>query len=430
MTEERFDAIIVGAGVAGSTAAYLLAKAGLEVVLIERGPYPGSKNLSGGVLYGRVLEQLFPNYWEEAPVERCITNNVVTFMTENAHFNLDFKTAAFEQRHNAYTVLRAKFDRWLADQAEAAGTMLVAGIKVDGLLKEDGRVVGVLAGDEEMRADVVIAADGAFSFITQDAGLREKPTSEETAIGVKQVIGLPREVIEERFRLNGSEGAAYAIVGWATRGVPGGGFLYTNLDSLSIGIVAPIAGLVKNKVKSGEMMEAFLHHPMIAAFVRGGKLLEYGAHIVPEGGLRAMPKLYGAGILAVGDAAGLGSNSGFVVRGMDLAIGSAMAAAETVIDAKGRGDFSEPSLAGYQERMDKSSVMADMRTYQRAPHFFQNPRMYTAYPELIENIFTRIYEQEGQPKEHLLPMVMKARKECNVSVFDLLRDAIEGIRAL
>ena len=430
MTEERFDAIIVGAGVAGSTAAYLLAKAGLEVVLIERGPYPGSKNLSGGVLYGRVLEQLFPNYWEEAPVERCITNNVVTFMTENAHFNLDFKTAAFEQRHNAYTVLRAKFDRWLADQAEAAGTMLVAGIKVDGLLKEDGRVVGVLAGDEEMRADVVIAADGAFSFITQDAGLREKPTSEETAIGVKQVIGLPREVIEERFRLNGSEGAAYAIVGWATRGVPGGGFLYTNLDSLSIGIVAPIAGLVKNNVKSGEMMEAFLHHPMIAAFVRGGKLLEYGAHIVPEGGLRAMPKLYGAGILAVGDAAGLGSNSGFVVRGMDLAIGSAMAAAETVIDAKGRGDFSEPSLAGYQERMDKSSVMADMRTYQRAPHFFQNPRMYTAYPELIENIFTRIYEQEGQPKEHLLPMVMKARKECNVSVFDLLRDAIEGIRAL
>jgi electron transfer flavoprotein-quinone oxidoreductase len=135
-----------------------------------------------------------------------------------------------------------------------------------------------------MRADVVIAADGAYSFITQDAGLRGKPESEDTAIGVKELIGLPREVIEERFHLKGNEGAAYAIVGWATRGVPGGGFLYTNIDSLSIGIVAPIAGLVKNKVRSGEMMENFMHHPMIAPLVQGGKLLEYGAHIVPEGG--------------------------------------------------------------------------------------------------------------------------------------------------
>src|SRR5512140_1112313 len=102
MTEDKFDAIIVGAGVAGSTAAYQLAKQGLQVVLIERGPYPGSKNLSGGVLYGRVLEQLFPNYWETAPVERCITNQVVSFLTADAHFNIDFKTQAFNQSHNAY----------------------------------------------------------------------------------------------------------------------------------------------------------------------------------------------------------------------------------------------------------------------------------------------------------------------------------------
>jgi electron transfer flavoprotein-quinone oxidoreductase len=169
---------------------------------------------------------------------------------------------------------------------------------------------------------------------------------------------------------------------------------------------------------------------MIESFVRGGKLLEYGAHIVPEGGLRAMPKLYGDGILAVGDAAGLGINSGFVVRGMDLAIGSAVSAAETVIEAKGKGDFSAQALAAYQERLDKTSVMADMRTYQRAPHFFQNPRLYTTYPEMIEGLMTHIYEQEGQPKEHLLPLLMRTRKECNVPVFDLLRDALEGIRAL
>jgi electron transfer flavoprotein-quinone oxidoreductase len=430
MTDDKFDVIIVGAGVAGSTAAYLLAKQGLEVVLIERGPYPGSKNLSGGVLYGRIFEQIFPRYWEEAPVERCITNNVVTFMTENSHFNLDFKNQILEQQHNAYTVLRGKFDRWLGDQAEAAGAMLVPGIKVERVLKEDGRVVGVSAGDEEMRADVVIAADGAYSFITQDAGLRGKPDSEDTAIGVKELIGLPRQVIEERFHLKGNEGAAYAIVGWATRGVPGGGFLYTNIDSLSIGIVAPIAGLVKNKVRSGEMMENFMQHPMIAPLVQGGKLLEYGAHIVPEGGLKAMPRLFGDGILAVGDAAGLGINSGFVVRGMDLAIGSAVAAAETVVAAKATGDFSAQALGEYARKLDQSSVMADMRTYANAPHFFQNERLYTTYPEMLERVMTRIYTGDAQPKEHLFPMLMKSTRESEVSVFDLIRDVMGGLRAL
>jgi electron transfer flavoprotein-quinone oxidoreductase len=430
MTEDKFDAVVVGAGVAGSTAAYLLAKAGLEVVLIERGPYPGSKNLSGGVLYGKLLEDIFPSYWETAPVERCITNNIVTFLTEHSHFNLDFKNQVFEQQHNAYTVLRARFDRWLADRAEEAGAMLVTGIKVDRVLKESGRVVGVAAGDEEMHADVVIAADGAFSFITQDAGLREKPTAEQTAIGVKELIGLPREVIEDRFHLRGNEGAAYAIVGWATRGVPGGGFLYTNLDSISLGIVAPIADLVKNKVRSGEMMEAFKHHPMIATLIHGGRLLEYGAHIVPEGGLNAMPRLYGDGILVIGDAAGLGINSGFVVRGMDLAIGSAVAAAEAVAGAKERGDFSAQTLSSYQQRLDQSSVMADMRTYARAPRFFQNERLYSDYPELLERIMTRIYTGDGQPKERIFPMVMSSTRAGNVSVFDLIRDVMEGMRAL
>jgi electron transfer flavoprotein-quinone oxidoreductase len=430
MSEDKLDAIIVGAGVAGCTAAYLLAKEGLEVALIERGPYPGSKNLSGGVLYGRVLEGIFPRYWETAPVERCITNNVVTFLTETAHFNVDFKTQAFEERHNAYTVLRARFDRWLADQAEAAGAMLVPGIKVEDVLREGGQITGVVAAGEAMRADVVIAADGAYSFITQAAGLREKPTAEETAIGVKELIGLPREVIEERFHLRGDEGAAYAIVGWATRGVPGGGFLYTNRESLSVGIVAPIAGLVRSKVRSGEMMGDFLHHPMIEPLVRGGKLLEYGAHVVPEGGLKAMPRLYGGGILALGDAAGLGINSGFVVRGMDLAIASAQAAAETVLEARGRGDFSSEGLSAYARRLDASYAMADMRTYARAPGFFGNPRLYSDYPNLIEQVMTRIYEGEARPKEHLGPMLMKATRESNLSMITMLRDVMEGMRSL
>ena len=182
-------------------------------------------------------------------------------------------------------MLRARFDRWLAEQAEAAGAMLVPGIKVDGVIKRDGKVVGVTADGEEMLARVVIAADGANSFIAQQAGLRDKIPTAHAGVGVKELIGLPREVIEERFHLKGNEGAAYNIVGYATRGVPGGGFLYTNLDSISVGLVIHLDALVERQLKPAEIFEDFLAHPMIAPLIKGGKLLEYGAHLVPEGGL-------------------------------------------------------------------------------------------------------------------------------------------------
>lgn len=430
MTEDKFDVIIVGAGVAGSTAAYRLASQGLEVVLVERGPFPGSKNLSGGVLYGRVLERLFPNYWEEAPVERCITNQIVSFLTAGAHFNIDFKTQAFQHNHNAYSVLRARFDRWLAEQAEAAGAMLVPGIKVDHVLKEGEQVVGVIAGGEEMRADVVIAADGVTSFLTQDAGLRPKPRPENSAIGVKELIGLPREVIEERFHLKGNEGTAYSIVGFATQGVAGGGFLYTNTDSLSVGLVMKVDDLVRNKVRSGDMLEAFLHHPMLAPLIEGGQLLEYGAHLVPEGGLKNMPPLSTGGMLVVGDSAGFGVNNGFVVRGMDLAINSALVAADTVLAARARADFSARSLAEYQARLEQSYSMADMRTYRRTPRFFENHRLYTVYPEMLANFMTRIYTEDAAPKQHAVPMLLQSLRECDVSLLDLLFDTLDGARSL
>ncbi len=431
MAEDVFDAIIVGAGVAGSSAAYRLAKAGLQVVLIERGPFPGSKNLSGGVLYGRVLHDLIPSFWESAPVERVITNQIVSFLTVDSSVNLDFKTEAFNQPpYNGFTVLRARFDRWLAEQAEAAGVMLVPGIKVDGVVKRDGKVVGISADNEEMLAKVVIAADGANSFIAQQAGLRDKIPAGHAAVGVKEVIGLPREVIEERFHLNGNEGAAYNIVGFATRGVPGGGFLYTNQESLSVGLVIHLEALVERQLKPAEIFEDFLAHPMIAPLIKGGKLLEYGAHLVPEGGLKMMPPLAADGLLLVGDAAGFGVNNGFVVRGMDLAIGSAVAAAETIIEARAADDFSAARLQSYPSRLEKSFVMQDMRTYARAVDFMKNERLFEAYPALLSNILADIYRQDAQPKKNLIPTLLKNLKASKISLLDLLKDALAGGRAL
>jgi len=431
VADEVFDAIIIGAGVAGSTAAYRLAKAGLQVVLIERGPYPGSKNLSGGVLYGRVLHELIPDFWNSAPVERKVTNHVVSFLTDDSSVNLDFKTERFNQPpFNGFTVLRSKFDRWLAEQAEAAGAMLVPGIKVDSVIRHDGRVEGVSADGEEMLAKVVIAADGANSFIAQQAGLRDKVNAFESAVGVKELIGLPREVIEERFHLTGDEGTAFNIVGYATRGVPGGGFLYTNRESISVGLVIHLDALVERQLKPAEIFEDFLAHPMIAPLIKDGKLLEYGAHLVPEGGLNQMPRLVDNGLLLVGDAAGLGVNNGFVVRGMDLAIGSAIAAAETVIEAIAAKDYSADRLESYRTRLEKSFVLRDMQTYSRAVDFMQNERLFTDYPALLVNILTEIYRQEAQPKKNLAPMVIQNLKDSKIPLFDLLKDVLAGGRAL
>jgi electron transfer flavoprotein-quinone oxidoreductase len=223
-----FDVIVVGAGVAGTVCAHRLARQGHEVLLIDRGAEPGSKNLSGGVFYCRVMEQEFPGFAEAAPIERRVTRNCVSFLNESSFVNVDYWDERLAQPANAVTVLRARLDAWLAEQCEAEGVTVMPGFRVDGLIAEDGAVVGIRAGDEELRCRVVVAADGVNSFLARSLGMRAPEPHANLAVGVKSVVSLPASVIEERFHLREGEGAAYAMVGDCTQGVAGGGFLYTN----------------------------------------------------------------------------------------------------------------------------------------------------------------------------------------------------------
>lgn len=431
MSDEKFDAIVVGAGPAGSAAALKLAQAGMSVVLIERGESAGSKNLSGGVLYGHVLDDLIPGFVKDAPIERYITNHVTTFLTKEGWFGLDFKTGAFgAPPYNGYTVLRAKFDRWLAEKAEESGAMLIPGIRVDRLERDGEQITGVKAGDDVLLADVVIAADGANSFLAQQAGLRGRIEAKHVAVGIKSLIGLPRETIEDRFHLTGDEGAAYALVGDVTHGVAGGAFLYTNAESLSVGVVMRLDDLARTGRESAQIAEDFLHHPLIAPLVKGGKLLEYGAHLVPEGGLEMVPRLGMPGMLVVGDAAGLTINNALVVRGMDLAIGSGISAADAVLAAKETGDFGAELVNDYSERLEGSFVMKDMRTYARTPGFLETERLYTTYPTFVVDLMTRIFTTNGVPKEPILRTAMQSMKASKLSLISLAADGLKGARAL
>jgi electron transfer flavoprotein-quinone oxidoreductase len=428
--EPDFEVIVIGAGVAGCVAAYQLARQGRSVLLIERGEAPGSKNLSGGVLYSRGIQQVFPGFLDQAPVERRITRNYINFLNGDSSVAIDYKDARLADPVNAVTVLRAKLDPWLAAQCEEAGALLMPGVRVDRVLTEQGTVVGVQAGDDELRCKVVVAADGVNSFIAKETGLREKEPLNHLAVGVKSVISLPRETIEARFNLTGDEGAAFAVVGDCTEGVGGGGFLYTNIDSLSVGIVVRLDDLTAKKKVVTDIFDHFLEHRFIAPYLDGGELLEYGCHLVAEGGLHMIGEIVTDGMVVVGDAAGLTLNTGLTVRGMDLAVGSAVAAAEAIGAALDAKDTSRAALAGYRERLFASYVGQDMKTYARAPSFLEVERMYKQYGELLANVLYGAFNLDTQPREHLAKVARKSLARSPLKVRQLVRDGIAGARAL
>ncbi|MFH1091276.1 MAG: FAD-dependent oxidoreductase, partial [Pseudomonadota bacterium] len=327
-----------------------------------------------------------------------------------------------------YPVLRAVFDHWLAAKAEDAGAVLAGSVRVDDLIWNNGRVAGVVAGPDEMAADVVVAADGVNSLLAQKAGLKKELKPGQVSVGVKEVIALPQETINDRFGLKGDEGAARLFVGEATKGRIGGGFIYTNRASLSLGLVFNLENLIGSERKIPDLLEEFKGHPLIEPLLEGGRSVEYAAHLVPEAGLNMLPRLYTDGFLVVGDAAGLVINLGYLIRGMDLAIASGQAAAQTIIQAHQEKDFSQKSLARYQQALEDSFVLKDLRTYRSAQAFLDNPRLYSDYPQLVEAVLADMFTVDGRPARPLLKKVWPHLRRFGLT--RLLKDSWKGRRAL
>lgn len=427
---ERFDAIIVGAGLAGCTAAYLLAEKGLEVVVIERGSFAGSKNMTGGRLYGHSLEKVIPGFAERAPVERRVSKERISLLTEDSGFTIDFTSESLKDPSRAsYTVLRSKFDSWYAEQAESKGAMFIYDICVDDLIVREGKVCGVIAGEDEMEADVVLLADGAVSLLAQRIGMRPAPTPQATAVGAKEVISLDERTVTDRFGLASGEGCAWMFDGYVTDGHIGGGFLYTNEDSVSLGVVTTIGDVDHSATTVPEMLRRLEGHPLVAPLLEGGKVIEYTGRLILEGGFDALPKLLDDGVLLLGDSAGFGINVGYAVRGMDLAIESGRLAAETVCDAKRAGDFSAASLASYRSRLEGSFILKDMRFYRKFPSFMEGTRnMFTSYPEMVEEIMMGMFTVDGSDPVRLKTKVKGAIGK--VGLWNLAMDVKHGMGAL
>ena len=427
------DAIVVGAGPAGAAAATVLARAGKSVILLERGSFPGSKNMYGGVVYPRILDQLHPEWWLEAPIQRWVTRRSTMILTDTQALTVDFRSAAWgAPPYNGATAYRPDWDHWLAGKAEADGAVLVCSTTATGLLRDDrGHVIGVTTDrpDGDLHARVVIACDGVNSFLAKEAGLYGEVDAANYTVGVKETIALPKEVIDERFGVRDREGVDIEILG-GTSGVNGGGFVYTNLDTLAVGVVLKLPKLAAQQLRPEAIISELKAHPGIAPLVDGGEVKEYSAHVIPEAGLSMMPKMTGDGMLVAGDAAAMCLAAGIWLEGVNFAMASGMYAGEAAVEALTAGDTSAIGLAGYERRLDDTFVLRDHRKLRRAPSLVLSDRVQHLYPGMIANTVERMFRVDNPaPKPGLRRILNEERKRAGVKLKDLARDARDGLRS-
>lgn len=353
----KTNVIVVGAGPAGISCAITLAKAGKEVVLIERGMFSGSKNVFGGAIYTQPTKEIFPNFETDAPVERRNIAHNFMILGEKDSTTISYRNDGNE----SYSVIRGKFDRWAAEEAKKAGVILVEQTVVRSLIKNGTTVVGVKTELEDYYADIVILADGVNSLLAKQIGLRKEIETKDVALSVKEVIKLDKDIINQRFGVKDDEGVIGEIFGGPMLGLLGLGFMYTNTDSVTIGLGITLDDLVESKCKPFEYLEKLKQHPTIAPLLEGGTLKEYSAHLIPEGGYKKIPKLCDNGVMIVGDAAMLVNNLHW--EGTNLAMISGKLAAKTAICAFNKNDFSRKILSDYERKLKESFIIKDLKTY-------------------------------------------------------------------
>jgi len=430
---ERFDAIVVGAGPAGIAAALTMARSGLNVLVIERGEFPGAKNVFGGVVYRHHFEELIPEWWTKAPLERPIVEQNYWLLDGDGAVKIGHRSRRYlDGKPNNFTAMRARFDRWFAQQAEEAGALIICETTVTELLKEGDRVVGVRTDRDEgdVYAQAVIIAEGVNSVLSQQVGARPELQPGEVSLVVKQTLALPEEKIEDRFGLEKDEGATIEILGAPSQGMVGLGFVYTNKDTLSLGLGIMVDDLAATGARPYELLEAMKQHPALRKLLQGAEVKEYAAHLIPEGGLRSMPKLAGPGWMICGDAAGM--VNAVHREGTNLAVTSGKLAGEAVVAMARSGDFSPAGFEAYAQAVRASFIHRDLAKYQRLPAFLHDHKdlLMGRMPQTLNECLYEWFNVDGRPKAEHQRQIVQNIKAMAGGTWGLLRLANRGWRAI
>ena len=403
----RYDAIVVGGGPAGISAAITMAREGLEVILIERGRFAGAKNFFGGVMYTSALAEVLPDFQaRKPPWERPVTEQGYWMLAPDSVVRFMHASQAYKKDPaDAYTVLRARFDPWFAQQAVDLGALVVPKTTVVELIEDAaGRVIGVRSDrpEGEVFAPIVVLAEGVNNLLTQRHGLASADLPPRfVALSVKQYISLPAKEVSARFGLAGTqEGLAIDIFGDATLGLPGTAFLYTDKAGISIGVGMLLEEFVKHGLQPYAVLERFKRHPVVAPYLEGGEALEYGAHLIPEQGYDRMPELVADGVLVAGDAAGM--VDAMHREGTNLAMQAGKLAGETAILAHRVGDFSARSLGHYRRALEQSFVLKDLKQYRRMTDFLDgSPHFMGTYSGFVNDAALRYFTAHDRPKREM-----------------------------
>jgi len=354
---DKVKCIVVGAGPAGAACAHALARKGIEVVMLERGGEPGEKNVASFVILTPVLEYLIPDFRDKAPLERNIIRFETVTIGKRDYKVFQNQSYNFIDKPICFTAFRGAFDAWFAREAVAAGAELMTGMTVTDLIRDQGRVVGVRVGEEELYADVVVGADGFHSVVAESSGLIEERDPRMSYLGVKEVLDLPSDVINERFQLRDGEGCTQECYYYPMGDVNGGYTLYTNNDSVSLAIFGIVEMLKEGKTRLQDELDELKRHPYMQSLVGGATLREYQAHIITIGEPVDPKTLYADGVLLCGEAGRLMDASG---TGVPTSMLSGMMAAETIELAIRRNNYSAKVLKNYVNYLDSTSLLRTM----------------------------------------------------------------------
>jgi len=431
--EETFDLIIVGAGPAGISAAIVAARAGLKTIVFERGEFPGSKNVFGGVVYVNEIAKLIPEFWKDktAPIERIITDSRIVFANDHGALQVGYKTDRFADPPNVVSVHRAKWDRWYAKKAQEVGALIVTNTVVEDVLRDQtGKVIGVRTGrpDGDVLAKLTIFCDGVQSPLLVRAGIRKEVLPEHVALSVKETILLGEEEVTKRFGTKPGEGVTFEILGSLADKMDGVSIMYTNRETVSIGIGANLRQWMDSKVTPYDMIDKYKEHPLIKPFVEGGQTKEYVAHWLPEGGYDTMPKIYGNGYMLAGDTSML--FNALHREGTNLAQATGRMAGETAVAAFKYNDMSEEFLKMYDNLTKASFVMKDMKKYRGFGHLlFDNKMIFSTLPEAVGDMCEEMLAVDGKSKKEKQKIIVRNIRK-KVGLLKLLGLAWRGWRAV